>query len=706
VIGVRAEGVLRFPEAVAVGPQGDVYVADQLSFVVQKFTPTGQLEAEWGSYGAGAGQFGPIGGVATDGDGNVYVVDSSHNRIEKFNSSGGFISDWGSTGVDLGEFRFGSSTTPSQPPGGGIAVAGSYVYVADTDNHRIERFDLDGGNPIQWGSPGVAPGEFRYPHGVAANAGEVLVADDDNHRIEQFDPNGAFLGAVGSNGAGPQQFAFPYGVALDAAGNAYVSDNNNHRIVKLSPTLAFSGAWGSFGSAPGQFEYPRAIASDPAGTMYVADTANSRIEVFDSNGVLLRSWGLPGRSGGILTAPRGVVTDPTGRLLVSDSSNNRVELFAPGSDTYAGDWEIGGALLGGTPTLNFAGPQGLAIDPFGYVYVADTGNQRFVRLWGDGTFLDELGDGSGAQLDSPSAVAVGGSGTVYVADTNNNRVMVYGSTGSLLAKWGAGGGDGQAGSNDGEFDTPTALAVDLQGDVYVADSGNDRIQKLSPDGGFLAQWGVRGGRDGRFRTPTAVAVDAQRRVYVVDNGNNRVQVFDASGRFLAKWGVRGAVLGEFSQPTAIAVDCAGAVYVADTNNNRVQRFTPLSPGPSSCAAPGSWPPPLNVAPKLNVALPRVAGVLARRGVALTVSCDRGCRVLITATVATRKPYRTFGLVAVARPLPARRTGHVRLRIAPTALVRLRKALGRHVGMLATVTIVAAGPTGRRTTLHRSYAVRR
>src|SRR5271165_4404119 len=189
LIGQRAEGVLRFPEAVAVDAQG-VYVADQLSYVVQKFSVTGALETEWGSYGGAHGQFGPIGGLATDATGNVYVVDSSHNRIEKFDANGNFITAWGHHGSELGAFSFGSSQNFTQPPGGGIAIAGNYVYVADSGNDRVERFNLDGGEPLQWGSKGSAPGEFSYPRALAANESEVIVSDDDNHRLEKFDPNG------------------------------------------------------------------------------------------------------------------------------------------------------------------------------------------------------------------------------------------------------------------------------------------------------------------------------------------------------------------------------------------------------------------------------------------------------------------------------------------------------------------------------------
>jgi tripartite motif-containing protein 71 len=705
IIGQRAEGVLRFPEAVAVDAQGNVYVADQLSYVVQEFTASGTFETQWGSYGAGEGQFGPIGGLATDAAGNVYVVDSSHDRIEKFSASGTFITAWGHRGSALGDFAFGSSQNYTQPPGGGIAVAGDYVYVADSGNNRIERFNLEGGEAMAWGTYGNGPGDFSYPRGVAANESEVIVSDDDNHRIEKFSPDGAFESQAGSDGDGPGQFAFPYGVALDGAGDVYVADDSNDRVVKLNPQLAFAGAWGGFGSKPGQLEFPRALASDPAGDTYVADTANDRIEVFNPEGTYLRTLGISAYGPGLMTAPRGLAIDPTGQLLVSDTDGNRIEEFAPASDAYTGQW----TLAGGHSAL-FYYPEGIAIDPRGSVYVADVGNERLVRLWGEGTYQGEIGgpgELGGAQLAGAGSVAVSAqSGDTYVADTNHNRVLVYSPEGTLLAKWGAGEGNGASGNGQGSFDHPDALAVGASGNVYVADTGNDRIVELSSTGSVLAEWGSKGGADAHFRSPSGVAVDGAGNVYVLDSENNRVQVFNANGHFLAKWGERGIGPGEFSQATAIAVDCNGDVYVADTNNNRVERFDLAAPAASDCVAPGAWPPPLNVPPVLHVSVPRATGVLARHGLALAVSCQRGCKILVTATLSALGQHPAVPLITAARGLPAAATGHVRLLVGPRALRRLRKELGDHRALIASVTIIAAGPTGLRTTLTRSYLVSR
>jgi len=705
IIGSRAEGVLRFPEAVALDSHGNVFVADQLGYVIQEFnSATGALENEWGSFGAGAGQFGPVGGLATDAAGNVYVVDSSHDRIEKFGPSGELITQWGRRGSELGAFSFGSSQNFTEPPGGGIAVSGSYVYVADSGNNRIERFNLEGGEAIQWGSYGSGPGQLTYPRGVAANESEVIVSDDD-HRVQRFSPAGAYEGSAGSEGSGPGQFRFTYGVALDAAGDVYVADDLGARVVKLGPNLEFKGAWGAFGSKAGELAFPRALASDPAGDTYVADTANDRLEVFDTDGDYLRTIGLSARAPGELTAPVGLAVDPTGRLLVSDADGGRVELYAPGSDAYAGQWTYAGPRAPG-----LSEPAGIAVDESGSVYVADPGGQRIVHLWGEGSFLGELGgpaDLGGAQLRGAGSVAVApDSGDLYVADTEDNRILRYSPSGRLLARWGAVEGDGTAGEEPGDFDHPAAVAVNASGEVYVADTGNDRVVELAPTGEVLSEWGAEGSTDGRFRAPTGIALDATGDVYVVDGENDRVQVFGPSGQFLFKWGLRGTGPGYFSQPSAIAVDCQGDVYVADTNNNRVERFEMENPSGSGCAAPQAWPPPLDVAPVVNVVLPRAAGVLARGALALAVSCRRGCRIRATATLSPRGRGAAVAVRPEVRSLPGGLSGHVRLALTTAGVRRLRRALGEGRLLTARVRILAVGPTGLYTTVTRTYLVGR
>ena len=191
VVGQRAEGVLRFPEAVALDASGNVYVADQLSYVVQKFTPAGTFETEWGSYGGGHRQFGPIGGLAT----TRRATSTSSTRATTGSRSSPPTARSSPSGATRAPSR-GSSVRLlprlHQAPGGGIAVAGPLRVRGGLGQQPHPALQPQGGEPMPWGTKGSGPGQFRYPRGVAANASEVLVADDDNHRIEKFDPEGAY----------------------------------------------------------------------------------------------------------------------------------------------------------------------------------------------------------------------------------------------------------------------------------------------------------------------------------------------------------------------------------------------------------------------------------------------------------------------------------------------------------------------------------
>ena len=136
----------------------------------------------------------------------------------------------------------------------------------------------------------------------------------------------------------------------------------------------------------------------------------------------------------------------------------------------------------------------------------------------------------------------------------------------FLTKWGT------QGSGDGQFDTPVGVAVDASGNVWVADYGNNRIQKFDSSGSFLSKWGSYGTGDGQFDSPIGVAVDASGTVYVAELYNHRIQKFDSNGTFLAKWGTWGSGDGQFDRPRGVAVDASGNVYVADTYNHRIQKF--------------------------------------------------------------------------------------------------------------------------------------
>jgi sugar lactone lactonase YvrE len=189
-------------------------------------------------------------------------------------------------------------------------------------------------------------------------------------------------------------------------------------------------------------------------------------------------------------------------------------------------------------------------------YAAKTVAAVPIAQWGS------AGRGAG-QLNTPRGVALDGQGNVYVADSLNHRIQKFDRSGKLLTAWGS------EGAGDGQLKEPMGVAVDGQGNVYVADTWNHRIQKFDPSGKFLLKWT---GQNGGFWGPRGIALDPQGNVYVTDTGNKRIQKFDPNGRFQAQMGSAGAGPGQLNEPIGLAVGADGTVYVADTNNRRIQAF--------------------------------------------------------------------------------------------------------------------------------------
>ena len=574
-IGRRGEGVLRCPEALAFAPDGDLYVADQFSHVVQRFSPSGRFLGQWGSYGSGPGQFGAVDGLAVDGGGDVYVLDSTHDRIERFTASGHLLGEWGRPGSAPGEFDFGPGYGPDKPPGGGIAVGGGYVYVSDSVANRIVRFDLDGSHPLLWGRPGSGAGQFSSPRGLAVAGGVVYVADEGNHRIQALSLSGRPLYAEGTFGKEPGQFVNPFGVAVYGA-RVYAVDDNNNRIVVLSRTLHYLEEWSGEGTF--QLSYIRAAAVSPSGHVYVADTGDERVVAFTPSGQGLLAFGTPGISPGQLIAPLGVAADGAGAFVV-ETYGSRSPIYQFGASLrYRGEWQRGGGAIVGS---HWFGPTTGVVAPDGSLWVTDPRNGIIRHLSSGGGYLGALGDaspdpssgvegggGGGSSSGGPNAlleplgVALSPSGgVVYVADAGAGRVMRFSSSYQPLGRLGS-----------VAFARPVAVAVAPNGAVYVADAGLDRVYKLSPSGALLGSWGAPGRGPGRFEEPSGIAVDSAGHVFVSDRRLDRVQKFSAGGRLLAGWGAPGGGLGQLSRPGGLAVNCRGAVLVADTANNRVQVF--------------------------------------------------------------------------------------------------------------------------------------
>ena len=414
---------------------------------------------------------------------------------------------------------------------------------------------------------GPFDGHFNSPHGIAVDVrGRVFVTDSGYCRVQVFDADGKFLDKWGTPGDGPGQFRRPWGIALDGAGQVYVTDHANSRIQVFTHDGRFVRAWGSTGTAPGQFRQPEGIAVDRNGIVFVADSVNLRVQVFTAEGRLLRSWGSKGNGDGQFLrrdwkgdarGPAGIAVSASGDVYVSGPLNSRVQVFTA-EGAFLRKW--GGV---GTPIA----PTGLALESTGDALVisSEGGTSRnafsvqrftptgeFKRRWG--------GNGYGpGEFDEPGAVAVDANGNIYVADTGNNRIQKFNSRGGFVTQWGS--------SGDGWLRGPHDVALDPSGNVYVADGKNRRIQKFAPDGTFLLAWGSPKRPPtgaGYFESPISVAVDVDSRVYVSDLLAHRIQVFTETGKFIRMWGGRGDGSGAVEFPRDLMVDrAAGQGYLLD-----------------------------------------------------------------------------------------------------------------------------------------------
>ena len=426
------------------------------------------------------------------------------------------------------------------------------------------------------GDGGPATGaSLSAPQGVAVDAtGNIYVADYGNRRIRKVSSAGTIatvagdgiLGVSGDGGpATGASLSGPLGVAVDATGNIYVADTGNSRIRKVSSagtitTVAGNGIMGFSGDggpATGASLYqPERIAVDAVGNIYVADAYNYRIRKVSPAGIIttVAGNGIRGFSGDGEPATAaelsayGVAVDAAGNIYVADWLSKRIRKVSPAGiiTTVAGN---GGSRFsgdGGPATGAGLDPVGVAVDAAGDLYIADINNNRIRKVSAAGTIATVAGNGDGwfsgdggaataASLYWPRGVAVDAGGNMYVVDHGNHQIRRVSPAGTITTVAGNGadsfsgdGGPATAASLWYPFD----VAVDAAGNIYVADTWNYRIRKVSPAGTIttVAGNGVRGfSGDGgpataaSLNSPFGVAVDAAGNIYVDDGGNHRIR---------------------------------------------------------------------------------------------------------------------------------------------------------------------------------------
>jgi streptogramin lyase len=642
-----SNSVARFssPSGVTVDGAGNVYVADTGNHTLRKILPTGRVttvaglaDSSGSADGTGGGaQFNKPQKAAADSAGNLYVVDSYNHILRKITPAGMVTTLAGGVGVIGTNDGPGTEARFNYPLGVAVDGTGS-VYVADTYNHSIRKVTPGGVVTTLAGSPGVlgtnngigTAAKFNHPWGLAvATNGTVYVADCYNHVIRKITAAGVvttFAGRMSTsgsaNGSGTSaRFYYPVEVAVGSGGTLYVVDYENSLIRKITSSGTVStlaGTAGSSGSADGtgsaaRFNLPFDVAADlNSGSVYVADSGNQLIRKITSAGVVttlagqIVSSGTNNGSGSAarFNYPSGAAVDGNGNVYIADYSNEVVRKISPAGvvTNLAGKAGVTGTSNGTGTAARFNGPAGVAVDGSGNVYVAEYQNHAIRKITPagvvttlagrPGTSGTNNGTGTAARFTNPLGVAVDTSGTVYVGDSGNSAIRKITPAGVVTTLAGL---IGTSGTNDGvgvaaRFYSPEDVAVDGSNYVYVADAGNSCIRKVAPDGTvttLAGLCGTSGSDDGtnstaRFNSPLGIAVDSAGNLFIGDSGNNVIRKITPDGVVTTiggQAGTSGSTDGsgsqaQFDSPEGVAVDANGCVYVTDGNNHTIARVIP------------------------------------------------------------------------------------------------------------------------------------
>jgi D-alanyl-D-alanine dipeptidase len=618
---------LNYPFGVATDSAGNLYVADTDNHTIRKITAAGVVTTWAGVAGIpgsadGTGSvahFNYPSGVATDSTDNLYVADTSNHTIRKVTPAGMVTTLAGLAGSSGGVDGTGSAARFNSPYGVVTDSAGN-IYVADTYNHCIRKITPAGVvTTFAGGGWGTADGtgsaaQFNHPQSVAIDSvGNIYVADTYNYTVRKVTPAGVATTLAGlafsfgsADGTGSAaRFAYPDGIVIDSAGNVVVGDSGNHTIRKITPAgvvTTMAGMAGTAGSADGtgnaaRFYYPAAVTIDSTGNFYVADQWNCNIRKITPAGVvttlagLAGSWGTNDGTGSEarFDYPRGVATDSAGNVYVADADNYTIRKITPVGvvSTLAGLAGSAGSADGAGSAARFSNPTSVATDSSGNIYVADASNHTIRKITPAGVVATLAGlaassgtndgTGSAARFYYPIGVAADSTGNIYVADTENYTIRKITPAGVVTTLAGLAGSTGSADGTGSaaRFNTPYGVATDSAGNVYVADSLNFAIRKITSAGVVT----TLAGSAAQFYEPYGVATDSVGNVYVADTHNNTIRKITPAGVVTTLAGLArssGTADGvgsaaRFWIPHGVATDSAGNVYVADTYNHTIRK---------------------------------------------------------------------------------------------------------------------------------------
>ncbi len=580
--GKATAAELSGPTGVAVDGTGNVYIADRDNFRVRRVSIDGTINTVAGNGTPGfsgdngpaiSAQITPL-AVAIDRKGNLLIADGPNYRIRKVDSNG-IITTFAGTGTYGYSGDNGAATSALIGLITSLAVDSTgNVYLADLSGERVRKIDVAGIATTVAGSGDfgyiedglAATTEIMLPAGVAVDAsGNLLISDINLNVVRRVDASTGLIFTIAGNGnpgflgdsgaATNAEMNGPAGLAVDGNNQIYVADLLNQRIRKIAGSIITTFAGTSIhdgGPALSAFlDLPEGLAVSGTGNLLVADTGDAVARKFSSGGAI-------SSVGQILAPPHGVAVDQGGNYYVTDDEPLVLKVAPTGvTSIVAGTSQDGYTGDGGPATAAMISmPTGVAVDSGNNVYFTDYSHDRIRKVSASGTITTIAGNGrfifsgdNGPALSAgmdPLDIAVDNTNNVYVADRLNNRIRKITPSGTITTVAGTGvpgyAGDGGPATN-ALLDSPTGIAVDNAGNLYIADNGNSVVRRVTA-GGLITT--------------------------IAGNGN-----------FYPSSGDGGPAMSAAVAPYRIAVDSAGSVYVSDSINDRIRKLTPQVVTPAS-----------------------------------------------------------------------------------------------------------------------------
>lgn len=542
----------------------------------------------------------------------------------------GSVIAFSQAGAEL--FRFqGKSQSGSQvlKKPSGITVDGERVYICDKSEDRVAIYTAKGEFIDYFGEGGSGHKQFKNPEGIFAYRGVVYVADYDNDRIQLFGDNGVFLQSIGTTGEGDGRLKSPTAVAVDKRGNIYAIDGSSKLVKIYRQNGEYVGKFQA-GTKP----FSLAVTDD---SLLVGDRGESRVTRYSFKGEKLSAFGTVGDGRVQFREIFGIAADSDGRVYVADYDRKNLQIIAtdppvadelpmavapPTSVRWQRDiqqevrkiaWDRAGRLLYGVDSdkrelvvirdgsvlksvkVKDLNPVSVTVGADGQPWIFDRSESQLVKLDQNGNILHRVGSSGGNEgyFSKPRDIASGRDGTIYVADTGNDRVQLFNSDGLFVNAF----GKGLEGRN---LESPTAVDVDAAGNIYLLVASGRKVVKLSSAGVPLVEFGDKAAGSGSLDEAVSLAVSGDE-LMVLDLGNSCVKVYSLAGEFKREFGAKGAGRGDFKKPASIAVADENLFFVADSGNGRVEELrtihTPLAPSGLK-AVPGmrqiavSWAPAL------------------------------------------------------------------------------------------------------------------